>query len=255
MARISGNPKSFGCVQAAPVLGADRIPVPVYVRKRPWRPREHYGCNYWETLSPKLGRNVKLYRDIEYDHWALVEANIEIVWFCERPIRIRLCVDGRSVESIFHMVVRDSRERFEYRKLVYASDLAHVPRQRYERVQEAERAWCESHGFGYALITDKEVRRNPIYLANWKTILRYLAKTRMEEIARLGDNIMQIVTDAGGACALRSIEQQLAPREPTVVRAAVFRLLYERYLVAPLTETPLNQTTLMEVDHARNIAY
>lgn len=252
MARVRGNPKNFGCIPAASVLGADRIPVPVYVRKRPWRPREHYGCNYWEMLSPKLGRRVKLYRDIEYDHWALVEADPEIVWFCERPMRIHLCVDGYDVESMFHMVVRDRNGHVEYRKLVYASDLTGVPGQRSRHVREAERAWCESHGSGYAIITEQEVRRNPIYVANWKTILHYLAKARTEESVLLENRILRIIADAGGVCALHKIEQLLVPDEPTAVRTAVFRLLYERRLAAPLAAVQLNQTTPMEVPHARS---
>jgi hypothetical protein len=43
----------------------------------------------WEFVgghSPKLRREVRFVRDVEYWHWLLVEAQPEIVTFCEEPV-------------------------------------------------------------------------------------------------------------------------------------------------------------------------
>ncbi|KEP24869.1 hypothetical protein BA70_14805 [Bacillus zhangzhouensis] len=44
-----------------------------------------FGNNYWEAYSPKLKRNVRLFSDLEYDFWVLVETDPKIPNFCERP--------------------------------------------------------------------------------------------------------------------------------------------------------------------------
>jgi hypothetical protein len=73
-----------------------------------------YGSNYWEVYSPKIGRNVRLFSDLEYDHWVMVETNPKIKTFCEQPLRIVEYIDGKRHESIFDMWVQweDGTEMF-----------------------------------------------------------------------------------------------------------------------------------------------
>ncbi|GED27340.1 hypothetical protein BAG01nite_34420 [Brevibacillus agri] len=65
-----------------------------------------YGSNYWEQFGPKIGRNVRLFSDLEHDHWILVETNSDIVDFCEQPLETSVLVDGSHVKSVPDMWVR-----------------------------------------------------------------------------------------------------------------------------------------------------
>jgi hypothetical protein len=53
-----------------------------------------YGSNYWEVYSPKVKRIIRLFSDLEYDHWVLVENNPSVTSFCEQPLRIACNLSG-----------------------------------------------------------------------------------------------------------------------------------------------------------------
>jgi len=44
------------------------------------------GRNLWVRHSPKLRREVRFTRDVDYWHWLLIEADPEIAVFCEEPM-------------------------------------------------------------------------------------------------------------------------------------------------------------------------
>ncbi len=56
----------------------------------PMKRSTRYGNNYWEAFSNKMNRDVRFFSDLEYDHWILVEADLDIVAFCEQPMRIQV---------------------------------------------------------------------------------------------------------------------------------------------------------------------
>ncbi len=71
-----------------------------------WRqPRGRYGSNYWTVYSPKLRRDVHLYSDLERQHWVLVDSDPAIVRFGEAPLRIRIKIEGRDIQTIPDMLV------------------------------------------------------------------------------------------------------------------------------------------------------
>src|SRR5271165_2686767 len=47
------------------------------------------GGNLWVRHSPKLRREVRFVRDVDYWHWLLIEAEPDIAMFCEEPVRSR----------------------------------------------------------------------------------------------------------------------------------------------------------------------
>ena len=92
-----------------------------------WEPATgHYGNNLWIRYSPRLGRLVRLYSDLEHDHWILLEADGAVESFCEQPVRIRV-VDGRRViQSVIDVWVRWRNGREEYREVKFTHDLTEV---------------------------------------------------------------------------------------------------------------------------------
>src|SRR5690349_10312224 len=65
-----------------------------------------YCSNYWETYSPKLKRNIRLFSDLEYDHWVLVETNPDVKCYCEQPFEFRCIYNGEAVKSIPDMWIQ-----------------------------------------------------------------------------------------------------------------------------------------------------
>jgi hypothetical protein len=132
-----------------------------------------YGNNRWYGRSPKLGRNVWMYSDLEYDHWILVEMDRDVVEFCEQPLRVRT-EDG---ETIFDMWLRKRNGVEEFREVKFSWQInpshAKADLRSIEQVRIQEE-WCRTHGYAYSVQTEREIRQNPVFLQNMKTLFPYL---------------------------------------------------------------------------------
>lgn len=146
---------------------------------------KHFGNNRWVAYSPKLQRTVSFYSDLEYDHWILIETDSSVTTFCEQPLKIQM----GDTYSIFDMWVKRKDGSEYFVEIKYLRDLNPSKIKSYARVERqiaTQREWCEIHGAEYKLITDKEIRGNPVYLDNMKLLLRYIqSETRYSELDKL----------------------------------------------------------------------
>ncbi len=206
-----------------------------------WKqPRGRYGSNYWTAYSPKLRRNVNCYSNLERDNWVLVESNPHVISFCEAPVRIRMKIDGRDVQTIPDMFVRFRNGHEEYQEIKYVRDL--------ERVQADERRarqivgqanWCAIAGVSHQVITEQFIRANPLYLVNWKRLLAHLPAASTVNLTTQQDHVYAIM-DVRPVWRLAELEQACLPLAPQVTRLIVFQLLHRGELVAPLDRCLLN---------------
>jgi len=209
-----------------------------------WDPRRgSYGNNLWQAFSQKLGRRVKSYSDIEYNHYILVESNPDIVSFCEQPVKVLGHVDDRNCASYMDMWIlwRDGRE--EFREVKYAKDL---DKPRVIRQIEIQRSWCERNGFKHSIITEKEIYKNQILLRNWKLILSQMATSRDLDLRKIEKQVYQFVSITGKA-TIEEILAYFADVQPTYIQTAIFRLIHNGSLNAPLSEIELTNKIKIEV--------
>lgn len=218
--------------------------------KPSWNPgRGSYGNNLWQAYSPKLRRTVKLYSDLEYHHWILVEATPEIVTFCEQPVRMQSRVDGRDRASYVDMWVqwRDGTE--QYRELKYAKDIAQLDFNQFLSRQLAiQAAWCKRHAIEHVVVTDEAVFANKLLLRNWRLILSVLANAKEADLRNLQAAIRKIV-GSHGATSLGEIRAVLIGPTETIFQAAVFDLIQRGLLKAPLESVELTYALPLEVNH------
>jgi len=151
---------------------------PINIKRNTW-----YGSNYWESYSNKVGRIVRFFSELEYEHWILLEANPKVKTFCEQPLRIKCLYEGEKVESIFDMWVyyHDGYEEFLEVKYSKELDPNNPKAKRSIRQTTIQKYWCKENDKNYRIIKDSEVRSNMIYLSNLKQIL-YFTKIQNENI-------------------------------------------------------------------------
>ena len=132
-----------------------------------------YGNNYWETYSPKINRNVKLFSDLEYDNWLYVETNPDIISFCEQPLKIQVNIDGKIKESIFDMWILYKDNTEEFIEVKYYSEVTGTSKRaiRSQNQIAAQRKWCEENNYKYCVKTDLEIRKNLHYLNTLKYVI------------------------------------------------------------------------------------
>ncbi|QYK67416.1 hypothetical protein KAI36_02566 [Paenibacillus sp. S02] len=71
------------------------------------------GVNRWFAFSKKLNREVRLYGQLEYDHWVLIEMDPQVINYCEKPLEINHSYFGRPDTALIDMwVKRKSQEEF-----------------------------------------------------------------------------------------------------------------------------------------------
>lgn len=211
-----------------------------------WDPRRgSYGNNLWQTFSQKLGRRVKSYSDLEYHHYILVESNPDIVSFCEQPVKVLGRVDEKDCASFMDMWIlwRDGSE--EFREVKYAKDL---DKPRVIRQIEIQKSWCERNGFKHSIITEKEIYKNQVLLRNWKLILSQMATSRDLELRKIEKRIYQFVCMRCKP-TIEEILSYFADVQSTYIQTAVFRLLHNGSLNAPLSEVELTNKMKIEVRH------
>lgn len=132
-----------------------------------------YGNNYWISYSPKIGRVVEFFSDLEYDNWLHIETNPNIISFCEQPLRINVDIDGEIKESIFDMWVLYKDHTEEFIEVKYNKEInGNLPKAKRSQMQiKAQQKWCIENGYKYSVKTDLEIRKNLTYLNTLKYII------------------------------------------------------------------------------------
>lgn len=206
-----------------------------------WRqPRGCYGSNYWTVYSPKLRRDVHLYSDLERHHWVLVESDPAIMWFCEAPMRIRIKINGRDIQTIPDMLVRFRDEQEQVREIKYRHDVERqLVNDRRSRQLLAQTSWSQLTGADYQVLTEDMIRANPLHLNNWNRILAHLASVSTLDL-RPHEISIQPILRQRPVWQLADIVQACRPLTPDLVQAIVFTLLHRGDLTAPLATTPLD---------------
>ncbi|WJQ78965.1 TnsA endonuclease N-terminal domain-containing protein [Brevibacillus brevis] len=201
-----------------------------------------YGSNYWEQFSPKLKRNVRLFSDLEHDHWILIETDPNIVTFCEQPLEISVFIEGSSVKSVPDMWVRYKSGSEAFLEVKYERELhgTNPKSLRTKRQIQAQTLWCEKHGYHYEVKTDQLIRGNAIFLSNMKQMLTYLQPER--DLAKIDDfYVLGLCSDR--KISIQEIYQRLEHLGKSRINETLFRLLYEEHLEANLNSSPFGLDT------------
>lgn len=201
-----------------------------------------YGNNYWVSYSPKMNRNIRLFSDLEYDHWILIETDPEIASFCEQPLRIRQQMGAEFVESIFDMWTIDIRGVESFIEVKYAHELdeSNLKSARSVRQTAAQRSWCQENGYRYKVAVDREIRKNPLLLSNLKQIISHM-KNRVQPVETDRYQVIQQVRI--GKMRLPELVRKLTQMAEPRIREAVFGLIYEGKLRSNMDEQPIGPLT------------
>lgn len=184
-----------------------------------------------------------MFSDLEYDHWILVETNPKVRSFCEQPLRIKQCLDGEWVESIFDMWIEwhDGTESFIEVKYSNELDPNHRNFLRVKRQTDAQKAWCQAQSKNYQIQTDREIRDNRIYLENMRYMLPFV-RQRVHPVET--DNQQIIHSLQQQTLTIQHIQNRLPSIPVTRIRESIYFLIYHGILDAVnIVDVPLGKQT------------
>ncbi|WP_267866689.1 Tn7 transposase TnsA N-terminal domain-containing protein [Bacillus cereus] len=105
---------------------------------------------------------------MEYEHWLIVESNPKIISFCEQPLVMTACINGKSITSIVDMWVKYDDGNEEFIEIKYSSDLI---KQKVINQIFTQKYWCAEYGFQHCARTERDIRANRILLSNLKILV------------------------------------------------------------------------------------
>ncbi|MEQ7049905.1 hypothetical protein ABN764_04510 [Paenibacillaceae sp. P-4] len=217
--------------------------------------KNEMGRNRFFVFSKRLNREVRLYNDLQYDHWCLVESNPLIIKYCEKPLRIVETVAGEVIESIFDMWIQNVEGTEEYIcvRHSYEVDLEHK-RSKSLAIKElyAQRIWCAKNNKIHRLITEKEIRVNTVYLANIKTLLPYFTPLCQLDLT-LNQLLLELVTES--KYSIRQLENLISNNyEITLIRKHIYNLIHHGILEADICNCLISGLTEVSISVSKEIS-
>ena len=177
-----------------------------------------FGNNYWEHTALKVERNVRLFSDLEYDFWVLIETNPQVRAFCERPLKIEQMYEGKLMKVMFDMWVKWENKNEQFVEIRYSnkSRLSWSIYEKYDFTQQ----WCRNTMKKTLLLKlKKKLRGNKILLSNMKrfcltlTIVLNLSKQTCIKVERQLSKVKR--------CSIASLSQQLNIN-PARIRESIY---------------------------------
>jgi hypothetical protein len=179
--------------------------------------RRPYGCHRFDAWSPKLGRRLMLFGEWALSAWIAIEADANVVGFCERPMVIGSQKPPRVVDFWIKRIV--SEELW-----LLLREKEQMQQAQGETLVPAFRSWVQDAGLTVRFLRPEEFALGEQLRRNWSTVLHYLAANqallRQELIDRLRG-------ECRGGAQLEALEKRFAPEDPILVRTAIFCLLHQ----------------------------
>ena len=139
----------------------------------------HYGSNYYEFLSKKLGRVVTAFSSLEYWNQICLEMNPQIEKYCEQPLETEVYYDGKIHKTIFDVWVKYKNGNEEFQEIKLTEELEGedaINGRSYKQIA-VQKAWCEQNGKTHVLKTDRDIILGTHYIRNllylYPKVLRY----------------------------------------------------------------------------------
>ncbi|MCG7334439.1 TnsA endonuclease N-terminal domain-containing protein [Sporosarcina sp. ACRSM] len=151
-----------------------------------------YGNNRWKSKSLKIGRDVFLSSDLEYDNWLFIECNPHVISYCEQPFEIKLPMENTIRSSIPNMWILYDDGTEEIREIKYSNDLQE---NRVLTKIEIQQKWCEKNDLVHKVVTEKDLRLNRFLLTNYKIIISLLKSGKYLNEAIRSDILDQVKRD------------------------------------------------------------
>lgn len=194
-----------------------------------------FGNNRWLSYSPKLGRTVYLFSDLEYEHWLQVEFDSKVVNFCEQPLKVEANYDESKGASIFDMWIQYEDGSEEFVEIKYTSDLS---KERVAKQISIQKTWCNENNKRHKVMTELEIKQSPIKQSNIKLMIKYL-KSHLDQPEQI-QVIKQILSRTSLTVEGLSTTSNI-PYEDTLI--IISHLIYKNEVKSNYFEKPFGKKT------------
>lgn len=207
--------------------------------------RGRHASNIWYAYSEKAKGDVLLRSDAEFLHLLWAEGDSSIASFTTETPNVLLDSGDEVTRTTFDMEVKLRSGSSQLRE-VKSVDSAPPRGSREHRQFESQERFAAGAGREYVRVGPRELEANQTLISNWKIGLAYLAAAREHSLVRHELELMVLV-QARGRCAVHDVLQEAAPRDHSLVIAALFRALGRGDIGSDITTKPWGWRTAIWV--------
>jgi hypothetical protein len=199
--------------------------------------RRPYHSHRYDVYAPKLQRQVTLFGRNVLDLWTFLEANAQVLTYCERPL---LIPDTRPQRAFDFWVQRPDGDELLILLREDDSDTANENAGVSVRALEAKTI----DGIPIKCLDPNDMAQHRTALANWGTIIRDLAAFQRfvpEPLCR------ELLCSLGPGKTIGQLQSELTDFDSSTVRLAAYMLLYRGHAVCKqLATLPLGPNHVIE---------
>lgn len=237
MTKTSRSNSMSTCGETAPLIVQGTKFWPVYKSQGASRVG-----NLWIVFSLKIGRIVHLYSDLERDHWLLIEADPDVVEFCEQPFHACASINGKHQRSIPDMWIRRRDGREEIREVKYQKDISKQEAAGAHQL-EIQKEWAIRTNASYRIVTDAEIRKNRVKLDNISKMIHAIrceGNNGSDEDRRSGKaKVIDLIEKAGGNLKLGELIKLLSFAGCNKTLATIYGAILAGDVIANFDDAPL----------------
>jgi hypothetical protein len=201
------------------------------------KPSNRGGNTIGWFASYKMQKSIAYESLLERDYLYLLDFEAEVAAFEEQPLTITYQHAGTTRRYTPDFWVRQAGREL----LVECKPLAHVDRDENRRKFAAAEAWGLTHGYGFRVVTEQEMRRG-CRLENVR-LLSQFARSSVEP--QLRARILAVVSAAPRPLSLAQLADALAQGEEpaSALVPAILHLAYHHAVTIPLDDARIARET------------
>jgi len=165
----------------------------VYFDKPIKMPRgSHYGSNYWEVYSKKMGRKACFFSNLEYHNFLTLEMDPNVIQMCEQPIEIEIMVDGKNEKSILDYWLKYADGSEEIQEVKSEESLKESSKD-YIRTNvqiHKQRLWCEENSIPYTVRSENEIYAGEYLVENCAVMASKVRRYKPPDEVRAYENLL-----------------------------------------------------------------
>ncbi len=193
--------------------------------------------NLFDMRSRRMERDLFLDSELEWLNAKRIDANPDILWFCEHYPKKTVWVDTRWKTTVFDMLVCYRDYRFLLTEVKYHADAEPQPGTDTWWQLRAQKTWCEEHNVHYVIADEFMICKNKLELKNINKILGILHETPPESVCLA---VMESLSHIE-AVPMRKVIMMLACFDEDDVIRAVCSLIFKGLVAAPLDSHNFNK--------------
>jgi hypothetical protein len=176
-----------------------------------------YGSRRYDVFAPKLNRTLTLFGRAALNAWVLLEADPDVVCYCERPLTIP---DIKPKRVVDFWVKRRSRDEFLF--LLRPSELdaglgqpGSIP---------AFTTWAQQQDVALSFVDPADNEKRKFLLTNWGWIIRDLSAFGRFAPPALAEDLSKAIQSP---TSFAGLERNFVEIDPILVRVAIYALLHQ----------------------------